>query len=145
TLTQGTPEVTYIISLSDMSVDEVLETAAFIEKLSHHTLSTAILRKTENSKIILTVVENFYTITGKCTKAKIHNQTYYICRPNLFAETLKMSSDIQKEVEALQAVGKTVMLLGSSDEVKGYIAVADQIRPSSSTIIQKLYDLGIQK
>ncbi|WP_203333865.1 heavy metal translocating P-type ATPase [Planococcus beigongshangi] len=145
TLTQGTPEVTDIISLSDMSVDEVLETAASIEKLSQHPLASAILRKAENSNINLTEVENFQSITGKGAKAEIHNQTYYIGSPNLFAETLKMSSDIQKEVEALQAVGKTVMLLGSSDEVKGYIAVADQIRPSSSTIIQKLYDLGIQK
>lgn len=145
TLTQGTPEVTDIVSLSDMSVDEVLETAASIEKLSQHPLASAILRKAEKSNINLTEVKNFQSITGKGAKAEIHNQTYYIGSPNLFAETLKMSSDIQKEVEALQAVGKTVMLLGSSDEVKGYIAVADQIRSSSSTIIQKLYDLGIQK
>ncbi|MFC3210718.1 heavy metal translocating P-type ATPase [Planomicrobium okeanokoites] len=145
TLTQGTPEVTDIISLSDMSVDEVLETAASIEKLSQHPLASAILRKAEKSNINLTEVENFQSITGKGAKAEIHNQTYYIGSPNLFTETLKMSSDIQKEVEALQAVGKTVMLLGSRDEVKGYIAVADQIRSSSSTIIQKLYDLGIQK
>lgn len=37
------------------------------------------------------------------------------------------------------------MLLGSDNEIKGYIAVADQVRSSSSTIIQKLYDLGIEK
>ena len=145
TLTQGTPEVTDIISLSDMSVDEVLETAASIEKLSQHPLASAILRKAEKSSIELTEVENFQSITGKGAKAEINDQTYYIGSPNLFTETLKMSSGIQKEVEALQAVGKTVMLLGSRDEVKGYIAVADQIRSSSSTIIQKLYDLGIQK
>ena len=145
TLTQGTPEVTDIISLSDMSVDEVLETAASIEKMSQHPLASAILRKAEKSSIELTEVENFQSITGKGAKAEIKDQTYYIGSPNLFAETLKVSSDIQKEVETLQAVGKTVMLLGSRDEVKGYIAVGDQIRPSSSTIIQKLYDLGIQK
>lgn len=145
TLTQGTPEVTDIISLSDMSVDEVLETAASIEKMSQHPLASAILRKAEKSSIELTEVENFQSITGKGAKAEIKDQTYYIGSPNLFAETLKVSSDIQKEVETLQAVGKTVMLLGSRDEVKGYIAVADQIRSSSSTIIQKLYDLGIQK
>ena len=99
TLTQGTPEVTDIISLSDMSVDEVLETAASIEKLSQHPLASAILRKAEKSNINLTEVENFQSITGKGAKAEIHNQTYYIGSPNLFTETLKMSSDIQKEVE----------------------------------------------
>ncbi|WP_372869744.1 heavy metal translocating P-type ATPase, partial [Planomicrobium okeanokoites] len=145
TLTQGTPEVTDIVSLSNMSVDEILKTAASIEKMSQHPLASAILRKAEKSSIELTEVENFQSITGKGAKAEIKDQTYYIGSPNLFAETLKVSSDIQKEVETLQAVGKTVMLLGSRDEVKGYIAVADQIRPSSSTIIQKLYDLGIQK
>src|SRR5690606_27375572 len=118
TLTQGTPEVTDIVSLSNMSVDEVLETAASLEKLSQHPLASAILRKAEKSNLKLTEVENFQSITGKGAKAEIANHTYYIGSPNLFTEILKVSSDIQKEVEALQAAGKTVMLLGSHDEVK---------------------------
>ncbi|UJF25507.1 heavy metal translocating P-type ATPase [Planococcus sp. 107-1] len=145
TLTQGTPEVTNIVSLSKMSTEEILATAASIEKLSQHPLASAILRKAENSDVDLVEVENFQSITGKGAKAEIDGEVFYIGSPNLFAETLKVSADIEKEVETLQAAGKTVMLLGSGSEIKGYIAVADQIRPSSSTIIQKLYDLGIQK
>lgn len=145
TLTHGTPEVTNIASLSTMSSKEIVQTAASIEKLSQHPLASAILRNADKSAIDLLEVTDFQSITGKGAKADIDGQTFYIGSPNLFTDLLETSGDIKKEITALQAVGKTVMLLGSDNEIKGYIAVADQVRSSSSTIIQKLYDLGIEK
>ncbi len=145
TLTHGTPEVTNIASLSTMSSKEVVQTAASIEKLSQHPLASAILRNADKSAIDLIEVTDFQSITGKGAKADIDGQTFYIGSPNLFTDLLETSGDIKKEITALQAAGKTVMLLGSDNEIKGYIAVADQVRSSSSTIIQKLYDLGIEK
>src|SRR5699024_11264190 len=41
--------------------------------------------------------------------------------------------------------GKPVMLLGTQQEVKVLNAVADQVRKSSLSIIQKLNNLGIKK
>lgn len=145
TLTQGMPEVTNVISVSTMSSDELLKMAASIEKLSQHPLASAILRKAEKSNIELMPVENFQSITGKGAKAEVDGQMFYIGSPNLFTTMLDMNRVIEQEITALQSAGKTVMLLGSSDEVKGYIAVADQLRENSSSIIQKLYDLGIEK
>lgn len=145
TLTHGTPEVTNIVSLSTMTEKEVLKTAASIENLSQHPLAAAVLRKAQSSNIILAEVENFQSMTGKGAKAEVNGQLYFIGSPHLFTAELERSSEISAGIEALQADGKTVMLLGSHTGIKGYIAVEDQIRSASSTIIQKLYDLGIQK
>lgn len=145
TLTEGTPEVTNLASLSGMSTNQMLQLAASIEKLSQHPLASAILRKAGTEDLPLLEVEQFQSITGKGAKADIDGQTYYIGSPSLFSEMLQTTPAIQKEVTALQSAGKTVMLLGTTDEIKGYIAVADQLRSSSSTIIQKLYDLGIKQ
>ena len=145
TLTEGTPEVTNLASLSGMSTNQMLQLAASIEKLSQHPLASAILRKAGTENLDLMEVEHFQSITGKGAKADIDGQTYYIGSPSLFSEMLQTTPAIQKEVTALQSAGKTVMLLGTTDEIKGYIAVADQLRSSSSTIIQKLYDLGIKQ
>lgn len=145
TLTEGTPEVTNSATVSEMNTNQIIQIAASIEKLSQHPLASSILRKAAAESIELLEVENFQSITGKGAKADIVGQTFYIGSPALFKEMLHTASSIEKEVKALQSFGKTVMLLGTADEIKGYIAVADQIRPSSSTIIQKLYDLGIQK
>lgn len=145
TLTKGTPEVTSVVSLSEMSISEILQLSASIEKFSQHPLASAILKEAEKQKIELVPVADFQSITGKGAKATIGDQVIYIGSPNMFRETLSITSAIEVQVKALQMDGKTVMLLGDENEIKGFIAVADQVRESSLNVIKKLHKLGIQK
>ncbi len=145
TLTKGTPEVTSVVSLSEMNNLEILQVSASIEKFSQHPLASAILKEAKKEKIDLLPVDDFQSITGKGAKATIGDQVIYIGSPNLFRETMSLSSSIEEQVKELQLDGKTVMLLGTEYEVKGFIAVADQVRDSSFNVIKKLYKLGIQK
>lgn len=145
TLTKGTPEVTSVISLSEMSITEILQLSASIEKYSQHPLASAILKEVDKQKIELVPVVDFQSITGKGAKATIDDQVIYIGSPNLFRETHSILSTIEDQVKSLQMDGKTVMLLGNEYEIKGLIAVADQVRESSLNVIKKLHKLGIQK
>lgn len=145
TLTKGTPEVTSVVSLSEMNNFEILQVSASIEKFSQHPLASAILKEAKKENIELLPVDDFQSITGKGAKATIGDQVIYIGSPNLFRETMSLSSSIEDQVKELQLDGKTVMLLGTENEVKGYIAVADQVRDSSFNVIKKLHKLGIQK
>ncbi|WP_318618158.1 heavy metal translocating P-type ATPase [Sporosarcina sp. YIM B06819] len=145
TLTQGTPEVTDIVSLSDMSTDEILRISASVEKFSQHPLASAIIRDAERQNLELVPVDDFQSITGKGAKATINNEDIHIGSPNMFRELLTLPDEYERQIETLQKEGKTVMLVGLENEVKGLIAVADQVRESSMTIIKKLYQLGIQK
>lgn len=145
TLTKGTPEVTSVISLSEMSITEILQLAASIEKFSQHPLASAILKEADKQKIELVPVVDFQSITGKGAKATIEDQVIYIGSPNLFRETHSIVSTIEDQVKSLQMDGKTVMLLGNEYEIKGLIAVADQVRESSLNVIKKLHKLGIKK
>ncbi|EGQ19271.1 E1-E2 family cation-transporting ATPase [Sporosarcina newyorkensis 2681] len=145
TLTQGTPEVTDIVSLTDMSTDEILRISASVEKFSQHPLASAIIRDAERQNLELVPVDDFQSITGKGAKATINNEDVHIGSPNMFRELLTLPDEYEHQIETLQKEGKTVMLVGFENEVKGLIAVADQVRESSMTIIKKLYQLGIQK
>lgn len=145
TLTKGTPEVTSVVSLSEMNNLEILQVSASIEKFSQHPLASAILKEAKKEKIELLPVDDFQSITGKGAKATIGDQLIYIGSPNLFRETMSLSSSIEDQVKEQQLDGKTVMLLGTEHEVKGFIAVADQVRDSSFSVIKKLHKLGIQK
>ncbi|EPD53681.1 heavy metal translocating P-type ATPase [Paenisporosarcina sp. HGH0030] len=145
TLTKGTPEVTSVVSLSEMNISEILQLSASIEKFSQHPLASAILKEAEKQKIELVPVVDFQSITGKGAKATIDDQVIYIGSPNLFRETHSILSTIEAQVKALQMDGKTVMLLGTEYEIKGLIAVADQVRENSLNVIKKLHKLGIQK
>ena len=41
-----------------------------------------------------------------------------------------------------EARGETTMLLSVGDNVRGYIGVADQMRPESAGVVRQLRDLG---
>ena len=145
TLTEGKPAVTDIISLSDMGTDEILAVSQAIESHSQHPLASAIVRKAEQTGTKTLPASDFRSITGKGAKATVGNETYFIGSPNLFEEMLSIPETVSRQVKELQGQGKTVMLLGTGREIKGLIAVADQVRKSSASIIKKLHQLGIEK
>lgn len=147
TLTKGTPEVTDIKVLKGHEEDKLLGISMAIETFSQHPLASAIIRKGEEKGISLNdyKAEDFQSITGKGAKALVNSNLYYIGSPNLFKEMNNLPTSIEDEIKELQIQGKTVMLVGTEQDIIGIVAVADQVRDSSSKVIQKLFDIGIEK
>ncbi|MFB6354244.1 MAG: heavy metal translocating P-type ATPase [Halobacteriales archaeon] len=51
--------------------------------------------------------------------------------------------DLGGTVAALEAEGKTTVLVGTEDEVEGIIAVADTVRPEAARAVDRLGELGL--
>lgn len=145
TLTRGKPEVTDIVSLANQSEQEILRIASAIEEYSQHPLASAIIRKATKSNIDKYHAENFISITGKGAKAKVLDEEYLIGNLALLEEYNTVSREEKERINQLQSEGKTVMLLGTKSEIIALIAVADQARVTSKSIIQKLHNLGIRQ
>lgn len=146
TLTKGVPAVTDIITIKG-DERQLLQVTAAIEKWSQHPLASAIMKKAEEMGTDFTGLdtEEFTSITGKGVKAAVNGVLYYAGSPNLFEELHSgMESTIQKQIADLQTQGKTVMILGTASEILLLIAVADEIREHSKTVISKLNDMGIK-
>lgn len=146
TLTKGVPAVTDIITIKG-DERQLLQITAAIEKGSQHPLASAIMKKAEEMGTDFTWLdtEEFTSITGKGVKAAVNGVLYYAGSPNLFEELHSgMESTIQKQIADLQTQGKTVMILGTASEILLLIAVADEIREHSKTVISKLNDMGIK-
>ncbi|CAG7658755.1 heavy metal translocating P-type ATPase [Paenibacillus allorhizosphaerae] len=147
TLTKGFPEVTNIAVFGGRSELELLSIAAVIEKGSQHPLASAIVRKAEQMGADRSLsVDDFQSITGKGVKASVGGQLYYIGSPNLFVELHSSVTDTSREqIRALQMQGKTVMALGTQQDIIALIAVADALRDSSKDVIEELHSIGVQK
>ncbi len=146
TLTKGVPAVTDIITING-DERQLLQITAAIEKGSQHPLASAIMKEAEEMGTDFTGLdtEEFTSITGKGVKAAVNGVLYYAGSPNLFEELHSgMESTIQKQIADLQSQGKTVMILGTASEILLLIAVADEIREHSKTVISKLNDMGIK-
>lgn len=72
---------------------------------------------------------------------------YYVGSPNLFDEILSngIPSNLKETISELQNKGKTVMVAGTEAEILALLAVADEVRGNSKSVIQKLHSLGIEK
>lgn len=147
TLTGGVPEVTEFISYGEER--KLLGIAAALEKASQHPLASAILRKAEKEGIDFNGIQvtHFSSITGKGIKGIVDNTLYYVGSPVLYDELLQhgIDQETKNQIHALQREAKTVMVLGTEQEILALIAVADQVREHSRTVVERLHALGIKK
>ena len=143
TLTHGKPQVTDVDTLN---TDEttLLRIAAAIERSSQHPLARAVVEYAKKSAVEPAATEQFSAITGSGAKAVIDGSTWYIGNPKLFAGLGKNLSDLTERINALQSEGKTVMLVGSDNEMAGLIAVQDTLRDEAPAVIRRLHDMGIR-
>ena len=143
TITEGKPKVTDIICY-DIEERELLYLAASAEKASEHPLGEAIVEKAAQVGISLEQVVDFKAISGKGIEANIKEQRIFLGNIKLMKEkNIALGTSID-DIEKLSLQGKTPMIVAINEEIKGIIAVADTIKPSSKRAIEKLHAMGIK-
>lgn len=149
TLTEGIPVVTDYITQDKTNSNELLTIIAALENGSQHPLASAIIKKAEQENLPYQdlVIEDFSSITGKGIKGRVNDNIYYVGSPNLFDEILTNGtpSNLKEVITELQNKGKTVMVAGTETGILALLAVADEVRGNSKSVIQKLHSIGIQK
>ena len=145
TLTTGKPTVTDVVASGDISDEKLLEIAGTLEARSEHPLADAILKLISEKGLELESIDEFTSITGRGAKGIIDGETYYIGNPRLFEEIGVPAEGHIKQIGRLQDEGKTVILVGSSKQILGMIAVSDQPKENARKAISKLKELGIKE
>jgi Cu+-exporting ATPase len=146
TITNGTPIVTDILSLSDMNENMLLGIAASVESGSEHPLADAIVKKSKEQKIYLKPVKLFKAIPGYGITASINGNKYLFGNQKLLnANKITIDKKIIEQLQTLEEQGKTVMILSSLSKKKilGLIAVADTIKDNAHEAITKLEKMNI--
>ena len=147
TLTYGKLQVTAIQSFSDKySTAELYHLAASVEAQSEHPLGKAIVRSYRKQyKADLLAVSAFTMFPGKGLTASINNKNFYLGNSKLLAKAgiMAVPTSQANAVKAALAQGATLIYIASDDEVLGFIALADTIRPQSSSLLNALQKLNI--
>jgi Zn2+/Cd2+-exporting ATPase len=143
TLTRGKPEVTTVIALDGSSPEDLLALAAAVEAHSEHPLARAVVRAAERRGLAVPRASGFTAIPGKGGHALVGDQTIFVGSPRLFNEIGERGWD-EEAVGALEAQGKTVMLVGTARGPRGVLALADPLRPESRQALADLRAAGIQ-
>jgi Cd2+/Zn2+-exporting ATPase len=171
TLTKGELAVTDVIPLNGNTEAEVLECARGLEQRSEHPIGEAIVARAEGAETGEPAVEEFESITGKGVRADLDGTPHYAGKPGLFEELgfdlshVHATTDggvvtrtaqqicernncldlLRDTVPRLQAEGKTVVLVGTEEELEGVVAVADELRPEARRSLARLKELGVEQ
>lgn len=149
TVTEGRMAVTDILvdTWNDgaVSVDELLARAAAVEASSEHPIARAVVEAAKQRGLTIAPAEAFETSGGRGARARTDEAEVFVGRPAYLGENGLMScTELDERREALEAEGKTVFVAGWERRVRGLIAVADRIKPTSPAAVDALRALGLK-
>jgi len=146
TLTAGTPAVTDIHTFNGYGEDDLLRAAATVEARSEHPLSQAVRRAAESRDLALGEVTDFSADTGRGVTGVVDGEVVRVGNRRYIEECAGRPPDGLLAVhDRLESEGKTVLLVCNGGGWMGALAVADEIRPQSATIVDELHAAGIER
>lgn len=144
TITEGKPDVTDIITASDITKERLLQMAASAEKGSEHPLGEAIVRKAESEGINILKTDHFEAIPGQGIEVDIDGINCLIGNRKLMDGRGITLGDLEEVSNRLADEGKTPMYIAMDNKISGIIAVADVVKENSAKAIKKLKSMGME-
>ena len=139
TLTKGEFGVTRIESFGTISKNELLQYAASLEQSSEHPIAVGVMQKAKEEKLEIFKAENFNAITGKGVEASANGKNVKIVSPGYLKE-----KQIGIPTNSISSEAETIVFVLIEDQLIGFIALADEIRPESRSAIEAFKKNGIK-
>jgi Cu2+-exporting ATPase len=139
TLTVGKFGVSKIAATGKYSETELVRLASGLEQNSEHPIATGIIQKAKELSIAIPRAENFKALTGQGIQALVEGNEIKVVSPNYLRENKMPLRDKFSVNEA-----ETIVFVLINEEVSGYIALSDEIRPESADAIRVLHENNIR-
>ena len=144
TVTEGKPQVTDVLCAGGVTEEELLCTAASLEKPSGHPLADAIVQEAERRSIPLCAVSDFAAVAGGGVQAVLDGKTLYAGNDRYMTLIGAGTSALADAAAQLAAQGKTPLYFAEEHRLLGVIAVADVVKPDSAAAIAALRRSGCE-
>ena len=144
TLTRGEPSVTDVIPTGAVVAAELLRLAAIAEKNSEHPLGEAIVNGAKEKGLSVEDAKSFNAIPGYGIEAQAEGKALLLGNRRLMESKNVDFGAYVSQVEELERMGKTVMLIAIDNNFAGLIAVADTLKETSVAAIEQLRRMGIE-
>lgn len=146
TITEGKPKVTDVVSLDGEYSDEyLLWIAGSCEQMSEHPLGEAIVEAAKEQEEPLRYPEHFTSITGAGIEAVLDGKTVEVGNRKILEEKqIALSESVLEQVQNYANQGKTPMFVVEEGVLRGIICVADTLKPTSISAIDRMKELGVQ-
>lgn len=152
TLTRGRPTVTSLRAIDCNGdaececCDEVLALAGALERRSAHPLAQAVVEAASRRGVLerYAPAQEIVQISGRGLQGRVEGKLATVGSHILFDDQHPHAAELCNWVEQAEQAGHTTMLVCDGDRVRGYLALADEIRPESAAVLAELGALGLR-
>ncbi|GIU44474.1 copper-translocating P-type ATPase [Shewanella sairae] len=151
TVTQGAPELTDILMLSESAVDEsvnkaeLLKNVASLEQHSEHPLASAIINKAKQDGLVLVEPEQFTNYQGMGISGQVNGQQYSVGNLSLMQQLqIGESADCEQLSAELASQAKTPIFVAVDKQLVAIMAIADPIKTDAAEAIRAMKAKGLK-
>lgn len=144
TLTEGKPKVTDVVVFND-SEENMLSIARTLEEYSTHPIAKTVVNYANDKSIQAMNGTNFKNLAGKGVQAIIGKITFFAGNIKLFEDIGTPIDNHLEQIFNLQDEGKTIIIIGTTENILGVICVSDTIRKTTKISIENLKNIGVKQ
>lgn len=140
TLTSGELVIKQVVT-HQIEEHDLLFFAASLENSSEHPLAKAVNLHAQQHNVALSMAKQVEILPGFGLKGSVNDRWVVIGSPRLFSNEQRIS--FNEKITEMESDGLTVIAMSIDDQIQGLFGIADQIRPSARTVVDKLKNMGI--
>jgi Cu+-exporting ATPase len=145
TITEGRLAVADVLPAAGVEGRELLRLAGAAEDASEHPIARAVAQRARSELGELPAVESFTNRPGLGIEALIEGRAVLVGRPALLAEWgLELPLELVRAGDERERDGRTVVAVAWDGYVRGLVALADRVKPSSAAAVAELRALGLE-
>ena len=150
TLTRGRPSVTEIVPFTtgpdrETARHELLSLAARAELSSEHPLARAIVERARTDNVpLIGGPDDFVNIAGGGVAATVDGRRVVMGNQRLLDQQDISLDGYTSDVEALEARGRTVVVVAVDGSAIGALGIADTVKEGSAEAVEQLHREGIE-
>lgn len=144
TLTEGRPRLTDLTVASGYDENDILAMVAAAESASEHPIAGAIVAAARERGVQLPDVSDFQAVPGMGVRASVNGRSLCIGTARFMREQGFDESRWQEQAAKQAREAKTTFHAAVEGEVVALLAVADPLKPTTSTAIDALHRLGMR-
>ncbi|MEH6530743.1 MAG: zinc/cadmium/mercury/lead-transporting ATPase [Photobacterium frigidiphilum] len=143
TLTQGKPVMTDLVSW-DGNDDKLLVQSAAVEMGSLHPLAMAVVKAAQDRGLTVIEAAEREALPGRGIQGIINGETVLLCAADRLTESVILTNEQNAQVLALEAQGKTLVVVVRDGIAVGMIAWRDNLRDDAAQAVSALKKMGIK-
>jgi heavy metal translocating P-type ATPase len=144
TVTTGRMSLTGVQTIAGTERTELLRYAGGVEQASEHAVAAAISAAAQAEAGPLPQADRFTALPGLGARGVIDGHEVVVGRGTLLTERgMEIPPGLARVCREWEQAGRTTVLIGWDDAVRGAVAVADTVKPSAAAAVAELRGLGL--